>query len=58
MTLWLDLQGYKVNIMRVWRLMSLMDLDAIDPRPRSTIRDQAHAVFSYLLRGVTIKRIN
>jgi putative transposase len=58
MTLWLNLQGYNVNIKRVRRLMNLMDLDAIYPRPRTTIRDQAHAVFPYLLRGVTINRIN
>jgi hypothetical protein len=29
MTLWLNQQGYEVNIKRVCRLMKLMDLDAI-----------------------------
>ncbi len=35
-----------------------MDLVAIYPRPRTTLRNPDHAVYPYLLRGVTIERVN
>ncbi|MBL8890287.1 MAG: transposase [Planctomycetaceae bacterium] len=35
MTLWLNLQGYNVNIKRVRRLMNLMDFE-VDPNFRTT----------------------
>jgi putative transposase len=58
MTQWLRLQGYDVNIKRVRRLMNLMDLAAIYPRPRTTLRNQEHSVYPYLLRGVSIDRVD
>ncbi len=58
MTQWLNLQGHDVNIKRVRRLMDLMDLVAIYPRPRTTLRNPDHAVYPYLLRGVRIDRVN
>lgn len=58
MTQWLNLQGYNVNIKRVRRLMDLMDLAAIYQRPRTTLRNPEHSVYPYLLRGVTIDRVN
>lgn len=58
MTQWLKLQGYHVNIKRVRRLMDIMDLSAIYPRPRTTLRNQEHSVYPYLLRGVKIERAN
>lgn len=56
MTQWLHLQGHKVNIKRVSRLMNLMDLVAIYPRPRTTQRNPEHSVYPYLLRGTKIER--
>ena len=58
MTQWLQLKGHNVNIKRARRLMDLMNLEAIYPRPRTTLRNPKHEVYPYLLRGVTIKRVN
>lgn len=51
-------QGYLVNVKRVRRLMQIMGLEAIYPQPRTTIVDQEHRVYPYLLRGVPIVRPN
>lgn len=58
MTRWLDLQGYKVNEKRVRRLMSLMGLEAVFPRRKTTIPNREHRVYPYLLRGVEVARSN
>jgi len=58
MTQWLNSKGHRVNIKRVRRLMNLMDLTAIYPRPRTTLRNQQHSVYPYLLRGVKVQRVN
>lgn len=58
MTQWLQLKGHNVNIKRVRRLMDLMNLEAIYPRPRTTLRNPEHEVYPYLLCGVTIERGN
>jgi putative transposase len=57
MTTWLQGQGHEVNRKRVQRLMRLMGLEAIYPKPKSSVADQEHKVFPYLLRGVSIKRV-
>lgn len=51
-------RDYVVNHKRVRRLMAEMNLEAIYPRPKTTIRDKSHAVYPYLLRGMKITRIN
>lgn len=56
MTTWLLRQGEDVNRKRIRRLMRLMGLEAIYPKPRTTRRDQKHRVFPYLLRGVEVNR--
>lgn len=58
MTQWLNNLGHRVNIKRVRRLMKLMDIVAIYPRPRTTLRDKQHKVYPYLLRGVKIEHVN
>jgi len=45
-----------VNAKRVRRLMRLMGLEAIYPKPRTTIRSQQNKVYPYLLKGLTIDR--
>lgn len=45
-----------VNVKRVRRLMRRMGLEAIYPRPRTTVPNSAHKVYPYLLRGVLIER--
>src|SRR5260370_4663667 len=58
MTVWLQYQGYEVNRERVQRLMRLMGLEAIYPKPKTTVAGAGHQVYPYLLRGVTITRPN
>lgn len=50
--------GYPINEKRVRRLMRLMGLEAIYPKPNLSAPDQEHIVYPYLLRGVDINRIN
>lgn len=50
--------GYVVNRKRVQRLMRLMGIEAIYPRPRTTQRNAEHRVFPYPLRDVAIVRPN
>jgi putative transposase len=54
MTAWLNLQGHGVNHKRVRRLMRLMGLQAIYPKPRLSSSNQAHKKYPYLLKGLTI----
>ena len=49
---------YVVNAKRVRRLMRLMGLEAIYCKPKLSIPDKSHKKYPYLLRGVTIDRIN
>jgi len=48
----------KVNRKRVQRLMRLMGIEAIYPRPRTSPRSAEHRVFPYLLRDLEICRKN
>jgi len=50
--------GYNVNIKRICRLLRLMGLNAIYPKPKTSIASQEHKIYSYLLRGVSIDRHN
>ena len=56
MAAWLARRGEAVNRKRVQRLMRIMGLEAIYPRPRTTMRNPDHEIHPYLLRGVTIDR--
>jgi putative transposase len=56
LTRWLQDQGEEVNRKRVQRLMRVMGLEAIYPKPRLSQCGQGHRVFPYLLRGVTVAR--
>jgi putative transposase len=59
MTAELRKAGRPVNRKRVQRLMRLMGLEALGPKPKTTTRPPAqHRVYPYLLRGVTIDRPN
>lgn len=54
MTAWLQRQGYMVNPKRIRRLMRLMGLVAIYPKPRLSQAIQEHTTFPYLLRDIDI----
>ena len=56
MTAWLSRRGEAVNRKRVQRLMRLMGLEAIYPKPRLSAAGRGHRVYPYLLRGVRIGR--
>jgi putative transposase len=56
MAAWLIREGEAVNRKRVRRLMGVMGLEAIYPRPRTTVANPDHRVYPYLLRGVSIER--
>ena len=54
MTAFLQRLGYQVNRKRIARLMRLMGIQAIYPRPRTSVPDHQHKVYPYLLDGVEI----
>jgi putative transposase len=51
-------QGIKVNRKRIQRLMRLMGIEAVYPKPRTTRRHPGHKVYPYLIRDMTIERPN
>lgn len=51
-------EPYPVNAKRVARLMQLMGLQAVGPRPRTSQPHPEHKVYPYLLRGLEITRPN
>jgi putative transposase len=55
-TAWLIDQGEEVNRKRVQRLMRLMGLEAIYPKPRLSLAGKGHRIYPYLLRGVKVER--
>jgi len=50
--------GFKVNRKRVQRLMRLMGLEAIYPKPKTSRPHPEHRVYPYLLRNLNINRPN
>jgi len=58
MATWLQSEGHVVNRKRVQRLMRLMGLEAIYPKPNLSARGLGHKVYPYLLRNVAIERVN
>ena len=47
-----------VNRKRVRRLMRLMGIEALGPKPRTTKPAPGHKIYPYLLRDLTIERPN
>lgn len=54
----LRLKGWTVGRKRVRRLMRVMGLEAIVPTKNTSKRNPDHKVYPYLLRGVTVNRVN
>jgi len=54
MTAWLRREGHSVNPKRVRRLMRLMGLQAIYPKPKTSTPTPGHKKYPYLLRGLKI----
>jgi len=53
---WLARTGHEVNRKRVQRLLRLMGLEAIHPKPKLSA-GRGHRVYPYLLRDVPIERV-
>jgi len=58
MTAWLRENGHPVNCKRVRRLLRLMGLEAIYPKPQLSLASPGHQIYPYLLRGVKVRRVN
>jgi putative transposase len=56
MTAWLRQQGYAVNHKRVGRLLRLMGLEALYPKPRLSVPGRGEKRYPYLLRGLSVAR--
>jgi len=50
--------GYKINRKKVQRLMRLMGIEAIYPKPRTSRPHPQHKVYPYLLKNLKIDRAN
>ena len=58
MTVWLREQGYAINRKRITRLMEVMGLEAIYPKPKLSQPGEGHKIYPYLLKGVEVTRVN
>ena len=56
LTQWLVEQGEVVNRKRIQRLLRLMGLEAIYPKPKLSAGRAGHRIYPYLLRDVRIER--
>jgi len=54
----LEVLGYKAGRDRVRRLMRLMGIAPIYPKPRLSVPGKGHTIYPYLLRGMDIERSN
>ena len=58
MAAWLRTKGFEVNRKRVSRLMAVMGIEAVYPKPRLSQPGEGHKIYPYLLRGVEVLRVN
>ena len=58
MTAVLRRQGHTINPKRIRRLMRFMGLEAIYPKPNLSKASKEHKIYPYLLRGVSINRVD
>ena len=53
-----DEEGFPIDRKRVRRLMRLMGIEALGPKPRTSKPAPGHKIYPYLLRDLTIERPN
>jgi len=58
LTVRLNKNGHEVNRKRVQRLMRLMGIEAIYPKPNLSKRKAGHEIYPYLLKGIPILKPN
>jgi len=54
----LSQEGLSINRKRVRRLMRLLGIEALGPKPRTSKPAPGHKIYPYLLRNMTIERPN
>ncbi len=55
---WLRERSYQVNRKRVSRLMQVMGIEAVYPKPKLSQPGEGHKIYPYLLKGVEVTRVN
>ena len=58
MTEWLVAEGHRVNRKRVSRLMDLLGIEAVYPKPKLSQPGEGHRIYPYLLRDTKVDRVN
>ncbi len=58
MTAYLKRLGYYVNRKRIQRLMRIMGIEAIYPKPNLSKREKENEIYPYLLKGLKITKSN
>ena len=58
MTAWLKTEGYRVNEKRGRRLLRKIGLQTQYPKPNLSRINKEHRIYPYLLRGISINRVN
>jgi putative transposase len=58
MTEWLVTEGYPVSRKRVTRLMELLGIEAVYPKPKLSQPGEDHRIYPYLLREAAVERVN
>lgn len=58
LTKWLNEKGFSVNKKRVKRLMKLMGWQTLFRKPNTSRKNKEHKVYPYLLKDITVTRMN
>jgi putative transposase len=58
MTRTLKAEGFEVNRKRIQRLMRVMGLESVAPKPNTSKPAPEHPVYPYLLRNLKVSRVN
>jgi len=54
MTTWLRHEGWVVNSKRIRRLLRLMGLEALAPKPNTSLPNKEHRIYPYMLRDMAV----
>jgi len=55
---WLRGQGHEVNRKRISRLMEVMGIEALYPKPKLSQPGEGHKIYPYLLKDIEVTRVN
>ena len=58
MTEWLATLGHAANRKRVSRLMELLGIETVYPKPKLSQPGEGDRIYPYLLRGTSVERVN